>query len=130
MNRSTSNNPAWWGGWSGQRRHEHGFRLNALDILLAAVTLTVCWALNITEIPLWWAPGYLFATFFIFCNVLRITRGYELIWCAVFGSFTVGMIAIRPAEAQLLIPTVGILLQIGLALLAWRSGDIKGFKAH
>ena len=130
MSRSTFKRPAWWGGWTGQRRHENGFRMNAMDILLAAASIFACIALQMATVPLWWTPAYLFATFFVFCNVLRITRRYEIIWCGSFSVSVLVSLALNPSEAPLIIPAVGTALQMGLGAFAWHSGDLKGFRAR
>lgn len=128
MNKSTSEAYPWWGGWTGQRRHENGFRLNAMDLLLAVASVFTSWVLHIVAIPLWWAPAYLFITFFIFCNVLRITRRYELIWCGAFVATSLSTFALAPALSFVIIPAVGTTVQLGIAIAAWHSGQLRGFR--
>jgi hypothetical protein len=61
-----------------------GFRLSPLDLvvlilgaLLSAALASLDWSWGlVTVIPL--------ATFFIFCNVFRVSRLPELIWAAIF----------------------------------------------
>jgi len=129
MSTSISEGPAWWGGWTGQRRHEHGFRLNVMDLVLGSASVAASLAIASFDMPLWWAPAYLFATFFMFCNVLRIARGYELAWCAIVAATTLGAAVLAPMHLPMLLPTVGVLSQIALGLAAVRAGQTRGIFA-
>ena len=129
MNTSTSEAPAWWGGWTGQRRHEHGFRLNAMDLMMGSASVAASLAIASFDMPMWWAPAYLFATFFMFCNVLRIARGYELAWCAIAAVTTIGAAALAPMHLSKLLPAVGIVSQIALGFAAVSAGRTRGIFA-
>lgn len=126
MKASTSKRPAWWGGWTGQRRHEHGFRLNVMDLLLGGASVASSFAIASFDMPLWWAPSYLFATFFMFCNVLRIARGYELAWCAIVSLTTLGASALAPVHLPMLLPAVGIAAQVALGFAAIKAKRTHG----
>lgn len=62
-----------------------GFRLSGLDVVVLVVG-------TILSAALWqhvWWMGFIIAFvvghFFLFCNVVRMARGLELIWAAVFA---------------------------------------------
>src|SRR3569832_754607 len=61
-----------------------GFRFFATDGFviggLAALTLV----LRQFENPLWWIVIVVAGHFFLFCNIVRIRRKYELIWAGLF----------------------------------------------
>src|ERR1043165_7117289 len=61
-----------------------GFRLSMVDVCVlvlgAAATLVL-------SMYVWWwgfVPAFVFAHFFLFCNVVRMARPLELVWAGVF----------------------------------------------
>ena len=68
----------------GERKFKPGFRLSRLDILVLALGLIGAVAFAITV----WQAGLVIAIvvchFFLFCNVLRLSRPLELAWAGVF----------------------------------------------
>ena len=66
---------------SNDRSALYGFRFSATDaVVLVAGTGALVWQ----EFPLWWMVPVVVGHFFLFCNVFRVRRSYELAWAAVF----------------------------------------------
>lgn len=61
-----------------------GFRLSVVDILVLVVGAACSLLLDGMENPLGQAVLFTVAHFFLFCNVLRMRRSFELIWAALF----------------------------------------------
>ena len=61
-----------------------GFRLSVSDIVVIVLSCVV--ASLLTSLVWWWGlvPGFVVAHFFLFCNVLRMSRPLELLWATVF----------------------------------------------
>jgi len=70
-----------------------GFRFFATDAIvltvLAVGTATLWWMKN----PAWWLLPTVGGHFFLFCNIVRMRRAYELIWSALFLVNAVGWMA-------------------------------------
>src|SRR5688572_28471172 len=67
-----------------ERLFQPGFRLSALDIVvLVAGAVASAYA---TTVDRWFGAAIAFVVlhFFLFCNVLRMSRPLELVWAAVF----------------------------------------------
>ncbi|MDB6139929.1 MAG: hypothetical protein JWO94_3001 [Verrucomicrobiaceae bacterium] len=62
----------------------YGFRFFATDALVLAAGTAGSWALWRQEFPLWWMVPCVVGHFFLFCNVFRVRRSYELVWAAAF----------------------------------------------
>ena len=80
--------------WSGlvEPVFSAGFRLSTFDgmILLAgSVAATI-----LGRVDMWsgLAVGFVIAHFFLFCNVLRMSRPLELAWAAAFSGLAVGAV--------------------------------------
>ncbi len=62
----------------------HGFRLSLVDVLfivLGTIASYVAW--DRISIFTYYIPFVIFH-FFLFCNVFRVRRNYELIWAGIF----------------------------------------------
>jgi hypothetical protein len=61
-----------------------GFRLSVRDVVV--IILGVAAASYLTTIEPWWGfiVAFVVAHFFLFCNVVRMARPFELSWAAVF----------------------------------------------
>jgi hypothetical protein len=68
-----------------ERPFAPGFRLSTRDVLTLIVGAVV--ALAVASVDLWigLAIAFVVAHFFLFCNVLRISRPPELVWAAFFA---------------------------------------------
>jgi hypothetical protein len=62
----------------------HGFRISLTDGLFIAVNLLAAALLYDTLAHFVWLFPIAVGHFFLFCNVFRIRRSYELVWTAVF----------------------------------------------
>lgn len=64
-----------------------GFRLNLTDLLVIAACVAASWWIRTdgSGFPLWWVPAYTAASFFLFCNVLRVGTLLELPWVAALA---------------------------------------------
>lgn len=67
-----------------RRRSPPGFRFSLVDVLAILIVAASTWlGWPVLGELIWLLPITLFH-FFLFCNVFRIHRQYELIWAAVF----------------------------------------------
>ena len=62
----------------------YGFRFFATDALVLVASALGTWVLVRQDFPLWWMVPCVVGHFFLFCNVFRVRRSYELAWAAVF----------------------------------------------
>jgi hypothetical protein len=71
-----------------------GFRLSVLDMAVLTVGVTAAFAL--ASAVFWWGImfGFVLGHFFLFCNVVRMTRPLELAWAAVFVFLAAATIAL------------------------------------
>jgi len=71
-----------------------GFRLSALDVIILNVGMVVVFAL--ATIVGWGAlvVGFVLGHFFLFCNVVRMSRALELTWAAVFAALAAATLAL------------------------------------
>jgi hypothetical protein len=74
------------------RDRSYGFRFAATDAVIlvaAAVACTLLWPLpGRPAVPV----AFVVAHFFVFCNVVRLRRGYELIWAGAFVACVLALI--------------------------------------
>jgi hypothetical protein len=61
-----------------------GFRFFAIDAVVIGVLAATAMALRQIENPLWWLVILVAGHFFLFCNIIRIRRRFELIWAGLF----------------------------------------------
>ncbi len=61
-----------------------GFRISKLDVIVLLAGGICFILLHPIHHKLSWAVLFTLAHFFLFCNVLRMRRRYELIWAALF----------------------------------------------
>ncbi|HKS16915.1 MAG TPA: hypothetical protein VJU16_06355 [Planctomycetota bacterium] len=73
-----------------ERLFAPGFRLSAFDVLILVGGTGAAIALATVHLWTGLAVGFVVAHFFLFCNVLRMSRRLELIWAAVFTALAVG----------------------------------------
>lgn len=76
-----------------ERKFQPGFRLSALDVCILIVG-SVASAYAVTVDP-WFGIAIAFVVlhFFLFCNVLRMSRPLELIWAGIFVGLAVATIS-------------------------------------
>jgi hypothetical protein len=70
----------------GDATFSPGFRLSALDVIILVIGAGA--AAGVASVDRWTgvAIAFVVAHFFLFCNILRMSRPLELAWAAVFSS--------------------------------------------
>ncbi len=97
-----------------ERKFQPGFRLSALDVVILVVGgIASAYAMTIDR---WFGIAIAFVVlhFFLFCNVLRMSRPLELIWA---GSFA-GLAAATISQNRLSWPAVFAISSIVTVLVA------------
>ena len=61
-----------------------GFRVSGIDPFVIAVVLIGVIVLKRMTNPLWWMLAFVIGHFFLFCNVFRVRRSFELSWAVLF----------------------------------------------
>jgi hypothetical protein len=73
-----------WSRLNAFGRRRRGFRLSVADAAIIVVSAVATWRLlPVIGTYAWFVPIAV-GHFFLFCNVFRIRRRYELIWAACF----------------------------------------------
>lgn len=77
------------------RKFEPGFRLSTLDVVV--LVLGGGAGAYAATLDRWFgiAIGFVVLHFFLFCNVLRMSRPLELIWAVVFLGLAVGVVTLE-----------------------------------
>ncbi len=90
-----------------------GFRLSALDVVVLLIGAMASLLLHSMENPLGLIIFFTLAHFFLFCNILRMCRRFELIWAAFFLLFSASTILFRlPSWAGTVVIMLGITIII------------------
>lgn len=66
-----------------------GFRFSVVDAVVLIAGAALAWWLYRSRMPLWWVVPMVVGHFFLFCNVFRVRRNYELLWAGLFAGNTV-----------------------------------------
>lgn len=77
----------------GERQFQPGFRLSALDIaVVVAGAGASAYAMTVDR---WFGAAIAFVVlhFFLFCNVLRMSRPLELVWAGAFAALAVAALS-------------------------------------
>lgn len=69
---------------STHRPRTWGFRFSGTDAVVIGIFAIVAVILQRTGNPLWWILVIVAAHFFLFCNVFRVRRRWEIVWAVVF----------------------------------------------
>jgi Na+-transporting NADH:ubiquinone oxidoreductase subunit NqrD len=91
-----------------------GFRLSALDVVILVAGAVAATAFAAVDRWTGVAIGFVVAHFFLFCNILRMSRPMELIWAAVFSSLAVCSIQKLTPWAWTFGISVGIAVIVGI----------------
>src|SRR6476619_4959849 len=67
-----------------------GFRLSRVDVAVLFAGAVAAVSLATTDVWAGVAVGFVVGHFFLFCNVLRMSRPLELTWAGVFMGLAVG----------------------------------------
>lgn len=99
-----------------EKRFEPGFRISVLDSIVLA-TGALATELSMPS-PFAFLIAYVVVHFFLFCNVFRIARNYELSWSAVFLALAVASLGyeIVPRSVALGTSLLTTILVIGLEM--------------
>jgi phosphoglycerol transferase MdoB-like AlkP superfamily enzyme len=103
-----------------ERKFAPGFRLSRLDIVVLLIGGLGAVAMMSINIWIGLAIAFVVAHFFLFCNVLRITRPPELIWAVVFAAMVVAATVYRLIPWPLVF-AVSAILTIVLAIIEMRK---------
>jgi hypothetical protein len=77
-----------------ERKFQPGFRLSAIDVLVLVVGgVASVYAMTVDR---WFGIAIAFVVlhFFLFCNVLRMSRPLELIWAGIFAALAIAAISL------------------------------------
>ena len=108
---------------------EKGFRINLVDIvfiiLLIGVSMFIFKEIGYLD-NIYLLPLYVGFTFFLFCNVFRLTTKYELVWTVIFALVTA--ISFHFFAENWVLITIGSLscVQLVEIVLHIRSDDYRG----
>jgi len=116
---------SWWGGWSHNRKSP-GMRLNGADLLLGAFFAGASAAMAALGLPLSGLPLWGYASFLVFCNIVRIRRIYELVWCAIVVAALGACLLLRSGHPGSIVAFSGAATQVLLILAAGRKGHLRG----
>ncbi len=99
-----------------------GFRFSTADAVVLVCGTALAALLRLREFPLWWLVPMVVGHFFLFCNVFRVRRTYELTWAFLF-LLNVGFWMSRARldwPPTLLTQLPFSLAVIGAEMLSWR----------
>ncbi|MBX7132434.1 MAG: hypothetical protein K1X67_07125 [Fimbriimonadaceae bacterium] len=108
-----------------RRSFQPGFRLSVLDVVVLLLGRGA--SVSLFRIDQWFAIAVAFVVlhFFLFCNVLRMSRPLELVWAAFF----VGMVLVKTRLEVVSWPSVfaaAIVATLTVTLLALRKPSYHG----
>jgi hypothetical protein len=102
-----------------------GFRLSVRDVIILNVGLVVVFAL--AKI-VWWGAfvvGFVLGHFFLFCNVIRMSRSLELAWAVVFATLAAATLALD-APGWPVTVSVSLIATLALVGLEMRKPSYHG----
>jgi hypothetical protein len=108
-----------------KREFRPGFRFSLFDgavILLGATAMALLWQ---HDLVLSLVVGFVLGHFFLFCNVLRMSRSRELVWAFAFVALFALSVA-NPTVTLGLVFATSILVTIVLAAIEMRSASYHG----
>jgi hypothetical protein len=106
-----------------------GFRFYATDAVVIGVLGAAAIALRQIENPLWWILIVVAAHFFLFCNIVRIRRRFEMIWAGLFIA-NIGVWLWLGELGWIGVLSVQLPITLCLVLLELRSGRYHGVLAR
>lgn len=109
----------------------YGFRFSWIDALaLLAGTVAISWLGDALPV-MRWTIAFALGHFFLFCNVVRLHRNYELLWAAAFVIHVALWIQRELAGFSWpLVLAIQTPLTLGLVGLQLRSPDYRGVFAE
>ena len=118
----------------GRPCHEHrmserpfspGFRLSTIDVIVLIVGAGAATALARVDGWIALAVAFVVAHFFLFCNVLRMSRPLELIWAGTFASLAAATMTIG-VPSWWMVFARSLVLTIVLAVIQMRRRSYLG----
>ena len=108
-----------------RKKFQPGFRLSATDVVVLIVgALASAYVFTIDK----WsgaAIAYVVLHFFLFCNVLRMSRSLELIWAAVFAALAIATISLNAITWPIVL-TVSAVMTLVVAMIETRQPSYHG----
>jgi hypothetical protein len=108
-----------------EREFQPGFRLSAIDVIVLVLggvgsvyAMTVDWWLGV-------ATAFVVLHFFLFCNVLRMSRPLEFIWAGAFSALAVATISLNLLSWPIVF-SMSLLLTVIVALIEIRRPSYHG----
>jgi hypothetical protein len=108
-----------------ERKFAPGFRLSPRDVLILFVGGVAAASLAWIDVWIGLAVAFVVVHFFLFCNVLRMSRPLELIWAAVFVAVAVGATAYGLPSWPLVFGLSAV-LTLALAIIEARRPSYHG----
>src|SRR4051812_38487682 len=96
-----------------------GFRLSAMDVVILIIGAAASVAVGFYEVWLGAAIAFVVGHFFLFCNILRMSRPMELIWAAVFAGLAIATIT-RGMPSWLVTFCISAMVTVLLAIVESR----------
>jgi hypothetical protein len=102
-----------------------GFRLSVLDVIILVVGSAGSIALATVEPWFGLAVAFVVGHFFLFCNVLRMSRPLELVWAGAFSAMVIEVVFVGLLSWPILFAT-SIALTIVLTVIECRRPSYHG----
>jgi hypothetical protein len=109
-----------------ERKFQPGFRLSALDVVVLIVSGVASAYVMIIDRWFGIAIAFVVLHFFLFCNVLRMSRPLELIWAGVFAALGLATISLKllswPIVFALtsLVTVIVAIIEVRRPVVSWR----------
>ena len=102
-----------------------GFRLSLRDVIVILVGIAA--AFYLFGIEPWWSFVVVFvvAHFFLFCNVVRMARPFELIWAATFLALASATL-LTEAPGWPVTTGVSLVMTVAVVVLQMRKASYHG----
>jgi hypothetical protein len=102
-----------------------GFRLSVVDVFVLVFGTAATIALSM--FVGWWGfvPAFVLAHFFVFCNVVRMTRPLELLWSGVFVVLAGATVAIG-TPGWLVTIVVSFVVTVTVVIVEMRKPSYHG----
>lgn len=111
-----------------KRQKEAGFRINLVDIIFILLLFLFSWyiySLVQSYAFLYLLPLYIGFTFFLFCNVFRVSSKTEIIWTIYFGTISLVTFYFFNANWTLITFSSSFIFTLFLILLDMKSKKYK-----
>ena len=108
-----------------QIRFQPGFRLSVVDVVVLIVGAIASAFIFTIDRWLGIAIAFVVIHFFLFCNVLRMSRPLELTWAAVFAALAIAMISLN-ALTWPIVFAISAMLTVVVAVIESRRPSYHG----